>query len=172
MINNDVLRRIRYALDLHDSAIVALCKLGGHDLDPSSVPALLKKEDEEGFLACSNPVLRSFLDGLIIQRRGPKENTGEQQVEQTSPLTNNDILKKLRIALELEEDALLKILDSVHAGITRAKLNALFRKEGHKNYRECGNQFLRSFLKGLTLHLREHLREQHPQSRPKGQESP
>jgi uncharacterized protein YehS (DUF1456 family) len=89
-------------------------------------------------------------------------------VEQTSPLTNNDILKKLRIALELEEDALLKILESAHAGITRAKLNALFRKEGHKNYRECGNQFLRSFLKGLTLHLRE----QQPQSRPKGQESP
>jgi len=168
MINNDVLRRIRYALDLHDSAIVALCKLGGHDLDPSSIPALLKKEEEDGFLTCTNPVLRSFLDGLIIDRRGPRENTSEQQVEQTSPLTNNDILKKLRIALELEEDALLKILESAHAGITRAKLNALFRKEGHKNYRECGNQFLRSFLKGLTLHLRE----QHPQSRPKGQESP
>ncbi|MDP2816034.1 MAG: DUF1456 family protein, partial [Rectinemataceae bacterium] len=71
-------------------------------------------------------------------------------------ITNNIILKKLRIALELKEDALLEILELAHAtGITKAKLSALFRKEGHKNYKECGNQFLRSFLKGLAIRFRD-----------------
>jgi len=154
MNNNDILRGIRYALDLPDSAIGALCKLGGRDLNKSSVAALLKKEGEEGFLACSDPVLGAFLDGLIIQQRGPRENNAEK-TSIPSPLTNNVILKKLRIALELQEDTLLKILETADTGITRARLNALFRKEGHKNYRECGNQFLRSFLKGLALYLRE-----------------
>lgn len=158
MNNNDILRGIRYALDLPDSTIATLCKQGGYDLDKSSVAALLKKEGEEGFLACSDAVLRAFLDGLIIQQRGPRENHAEQTNIPSpipSPLTNNVILKKLRIALELQEDTLLKILETADTGITKARLNALFRKEGHKNYKECGNQFLRSFLKGLALHLRE-----------------
>jgi len=154
MNNNDILRGIRYALDLPDSTIATLCKQGGHNLDKSSVAALLKKEGEEGFLACSDAVLAAFLDGLIIQQRGPRENNAEQ-TSTPSPLTNNVILKKLRIALELQEDTLLKILETADTGITKAKLNALFRKEGHKNYKECGNQFLRSFLKGLAIHFRE-----------------
>ncbi|MBU3982978.1 MAG: DUF1456 family protein [Proteobacteria bacterium] len=49
----------------------------------------------------------------------------------------------------------LEILGLAHATITKAKLSALFRKEGHKNYKECGNQFLRSFLKGLTICFRD-----------------
>lgn len=180
MNNNDILRRIRYALDLHEKSILEACRLGGHDLKNSALPphpsreqitevehdktaqklppwmvvaGLLKKEEEEGFVACSDQVLQSFLDGLIIQRRGLKEDTNGQEKTEP-PLTNNLILKKLRIALELQEDTILEILSLAHAGITRASLNALFRKEGHKNYKECGNQFLRSFLKGLAIYLR------------------
>ena len=165
MTNNDTLRRIRYALDLPDATIVEICKLGGHDLEKSSIAALLKKEEEEGYLACSDLVMGSFLDGLIIHKRGPKENKVDQE-DAASPITNNIILKKLRIALELKEDALLEILELANAGITKAKLSALFRKEGHKNYKECGNQFLRSFLKGLTIRFRD----QRDDSRPVRQE--
>ena len=168
MTNNDTLRRIRYALDLPDATIVEICKLGGHDLEKSSIAALLKKEEEEGYLACSDLVMGSFLDGLIIHKRGPKENKADQE-DAASPITNNIILKKLRIALELKEDALLEILELAHAGITKAKLSALFRKEGHKNYKECGNQFLRSFLKGLTIRFRDQ-RDQRDDSRPVRQE--
>ena len=110
-------------------------------------------------------VMGSFLDGLIIHKRGRKENKADQE-DIASPLTNNIILKKLRIALELKEDALLEILELAHASITKAKLSALFRKEGHKNYKECGNQFLRSFLKGLAIRYRE----QRDESRPERQE--
>ena len=162
MTNNDILRRIRHALDINDATIVEICKLGGHDLEKSSVAALMKKEEEEGYLACSNLVMGSFLDGLIIQKRGHKEKNADQE-NVASLITNNIILKKLRIALELKEDALLEILELAHASITKAKLSALFRKEGHKNYKECGNQFLRSFLKGLTIHLRDTSRPESPE---------
>jgi uncharacterized protein YehS (DUF1456 family) len=163
MTNNDIIRRIRYALDLHDTKIVELCRLGGHDLAETSVADLLKKEEEEGYKACSDQIMTSFLDGLIIDRRGCKENAPIQAAV-ASPITNNIILKKLRIALELQEDDLLTILKLANAtGITKAKMSALFRKEGHKNYKECGNQFLRSFLKGLTLRQRESSRPARPE---------
>ena len=158
MTNNDILRRIRYALDLHDTTIIEICRLGGHELDKSSVTALLKKEEEEGYLACDELVMNAFLDGLILQKRGQKEDKAEQK-DVPSSITNNIVLKKLRIALELKEEALLEILELAHAGITKAKLSALFRKEGHKNYKECGNQFLRSFLKGLTIRYRDQRNE-------------
>lgn len=162
MTNNDILRRIRYALDIHDTNIVEICRLGGLELEKSSVTSLLKKEEEEGFLACSDQVISSFLDGLIIQNRGHKENKPDPG-EVTSTITNNIVLKKLRIALELKEDALLEILELAHASITKAKLSALFRKEGHKNYKECGNQFLRSFLKGLAIRFRDQKNTSRPE---------
>jgi len=154
MTNNDIIRRIRYALDINDTAIVDICRLGGLELERSEVTSLLKKEEEEGFSACSDLIISSFLDGLIIQNRGHKENMAAPETA-VSPITNNIVLKKLRIALELKEEDLLEILELAHAAITKAKLSALFRKEGHKNYKECGNQFLRSFLKGLALRNRD-----------------
>lgn len=69
-------------------------------------------------------------------------------------MTNNDILKKLRVALSLRDDEIIAILKLVDFNISRSELSAFFRKEGHPNYRECGDQVLRNFLNGLVLHLR------------------
>ena len=69
-------------------------------------------------------------------------------------MTNNDILKKLRVALSLRDDDILKILELVDFKISKSELSAFFRKEGHPNYRECGDQVLRNFLNGLVIHLR------------------
>lgn len=154
MTNNDILRRLRYALDLPDSAMLEICRLGGQQLERTQLSALLKKEEEDGSAQCPAPILMAFLDGLILQKRGQRKGQ-TQAPEPTSAITNNTILKKLRIALELQEDDLLAILSLSGADITRAKLNALFRKEGHRNFKECGNQFLRSFLTGLALYLRK-----------------
>lgn len=95
MTNNDIIRRIRYALDLHDTKIIELCRLGGHDLEKISVTNILKKEEEEGYTACSDQVITSFLDGLIIDRRGYKTDQPGQPVQAavTLPITNNIILK-------------------------------------------------------------------------------
>ena len=69
-------------------------------------------------------------------------------------MTNNDILKKLRVALHLRNDEIIEILNLVDFKVTQSELGALFRKEDHPNYRECGDQLLRNFLNGLIIHMR------------------
>ena len=69
-------------------------------------------------------------------------------------MTNNDILKKLRVALKLRDDDIVKILELVDFRISKSELGALFRKEDHPKYMECGEQILRNFLNGLVIHLR------------------
>ena len=69
-------------------------------------------------------------------------------------LTNNDILKKLRVALELRDDDIIKILKLENFEITKTELSAIFRKDDHPNYRPCGDQLLRNFLNGLVTYKR------------------
>jgi uncharacterized protein YehS (DUF1456 family) len=69
-------------------------------------------------------------------------------------LTNNDILKKLRVALELKDDDIVHILKLAEFEVTKSELTALFRKPDHPNYKECGDQLLRNFLNGLVTYKR------------------
>jgi len=69
-------------------------------------------------------------------------------------MTNNDILKKLRVALHLRNDEIIEIMKLVDFKVTASELGAIFRKEDHPNYKECGDQFLRNFLNGLIIHMR------------------
>tara|TARA_R110002051_G_scaffold100879_4_gene171389 strand:- start:30701 stop:31117 length:417 start_codon:yes stop_codon:yes gene_type:complete len=69
-------------------------------------------------------------------------------------MTNNDVLKKLRVALMLRDDEIVEILSLVDFKISKAELGAFFRKEDHPNYMECGDQILRNFLNGLVIHFR------------------
>jgi uncharacterized protein YehS (DUF1456 family) len=143
-----VLRSIRYALNLDDSTMIEIFRTGGHDLDAAVLSGFLKKEDERGQIECSDKILGAFLDGLIIHKRGRKETRPENMIH--GALTNNDILKKLRIALELKEEDMLAVLKSGDVDISKSELTALFRKKGHKHYKDCGDQFLRYFFKGLA----------------------
>ncbi len=69
-------------------------------------------------------------------------------------MTNNDIFKKLRVALMMRDDEIVDILKLVDFKISKSELGAFFRKEDHPNYMECGDQVLRNFLNGLVIHLR------------------
>ncbi len=69
-------------------------------------------------------------------------------------MTNNDIFKKLRVALQLRDDQIVEIMQLVDFRITKSELGAIFRAEDHENYVECGDQILRNFLNGLVIHLR------------------
>ena len=153
MNNNDILRRIRYALDFTDAQIVAVFGLGGKTLTEKAVRTFMVNEDDEGPGYCSDAILGCFLDGLIIERRGPP-SAGRSAPQFSRTLTNNAKLKKLRIALNLHEDAMLAILKAGGHSMSRGELTALFRKPQHKHYRECGDQVLRKFLDGLTERLR------------------
>ena len=139
---------------MNDSTMIEIFKLADHEIGQTILTGLLKKEDEEGFVNCGDVVLGYFLDGLILYKRGRKEMKRGETRRSDSRLTNNIILKKLRIALELKEDDMLAVLKLAEVDISKSELSALFRKEGHKNYKECGDQFLRKFLKGLFIRYR------------------
>ncbi|WP_350582431.1 DUF1456 family protein [Pseudomonas sp. HY2-MNA-CIBAN-0224] len=152
MIHNDVLRSVRYMLDISDNKVVEIIKLGGLNVTKADIETYLKKDEEEGFVRCPDNVMAHFLDGLVIFKRGKDDSRPAQPVE--LPVTNNIILKKLRVAFELKEDDMHAILKSVDFPVSKPELSALFRKFGHNNYRTCGDQLLRNFLKGLTLRVR------------------
>ena len=69
-------------------------------------------------------------------------------------MTNNDIFKKLRVAHKLKDQDIINILKLVDFRVSKSELNALFQREDHPNYVECGDQILRNFLNGLIIHLR------------------
>jgi uncharacterized protein YehS (DUF1456 family) len=152
MINNDVLRSVRYMLDLSDAKLVAILALADYPVEQANVAAYLKKDEEPGYLECPDPVLGHFLDGLVIHRRGKNEQAPERAPE--TRLNNNVVLKKLRVAFELKEQDLHEILSAVGFPVSKPELSALFRKPGHHNFRKCGDQLLRNFLKGLTQRIR------------------
>jgi uncharacterized protein YehS (DUF1456 family) len=154
MINNDILRAIRYMLDLSDARVVEIVQLAdpGCALDKAAAQAYLKKEGEEGYAECPNPILARFLDGLVIFRRGRDENAPARPLEKR--VTNNVVLKKLRVAFELKDVDMHQILESAGFPVSKPELSALFRQPDHKNFKLCGDQLLRNFMKGLTLRLR------------------
>jgi len=154
MINNDVLRAVRYMLDLSDARVAAIIQLAEPSLVLSrdEVQALLKKEGEAGGVECSNRVLALFLDGLVVDRRGRDASRPPRPLEKH--VTNNVVLKKLRVAFELRDVDMHQILAAAGFPISKPEMSALFRQSAHKNFRPCGDQLLRNFLKGLTLRLR------------------
>ncbi|PZP23600.1 MULTISPECIES: DUF1456 family protein [Pseudomonas] len=152
MMNNDVLRSLRYMLDVSEPKLVKICQLADYRVSIEDMAAYLKKDDEEGFQPCSDEVMAHFLDGLVFYKRGKDESRPRLPVEKR--ITNNAILKKLRVAFELRDEDMHAILEAAELPMGKAELSALFRKPGHNNYRECGDQVLRNFLRGLTLRVR------------------
>ena len=147
---NDVLRRLRYALDLRDEQMAEMMNHVDVPVTPQHVYRLLLPELHEDAVECSPWELERALDGLILARRGPPDPTRPWPPSVGYGLTNNDILKKLRIAMKFRDQDMLRVLIAGGLPVSAAELSALFRNRGHKHYRECGDQLLRSFLKGLA----------------------
>ena len=151
MTNNDFLRRLRYALNIKDNVMVQIFKKGKIVRTREDVIDYLKKDIDEGFKKLNNNDLIAFLDGLIIQKRGKREDgTPIPQVKVTKNNLNNILLRKLRIALSFKSYDMIKIFKLGGVEISEGELSALFRSEDHKNYKECGDKYIRVFLMGLT----------------------
>ena len=154
MIHNDILRRIRYALALNDQQMLAIFAEVDYEVSVSYLKSILKKEDEDGFVLCRDTVLSLFLDGLIISRRGRRDGEQPKPLPAKTILSNNEILKKLRIALAYKDQEMLAVLKAGGMTLSKSELSALFRQKGHGNYKACGDQLLRKFLTGLSATLR------------------
>ena len=155
MNNNDTLRMFRYALDLSDKAMLELFQLSDYALDRTDLDAFLKREEEEGCIICSDHVVELFFDGLILQRRGPQKNPPAEPKAPAPKLNNNEVLKKIKIALQLTSEDMQVILLSAGMALSKSEFNALLQRKSHKNYKLCGDQVLRNFLKGLALKYRK-----------------
>ena len=130
--------------------MIQIFRESGREVGQSTIAALLKTEAEDGYIPCSDPILGFFLDGLIVHKRGRQEGTPVSAAQPAASLTKNAIVKKLRVALDLKEEDLVSILKTAGIEISKNDLSALFRKEGNKHYKECSDQILKGFLKGLA----------------------
>ncbi len=151
MTNNDILRRIRYIFDFSDTKMVAIFGLVDHPVTQGQIDAWLKKEDDPAYQKCSDTQLATFLNGLINAKRGKKEGP---QPALEKRLTNNIIFRKLKIALNLKAEEVLAILALADMRISKHELSAFFRRPDHKHYRDCKDQILRCFIKGMQLKYR------------------
>lgn len=80
-------------------------------------------------------------------------------------LSNNDILKKLRVALQLRDDDIIEILSLVDFKISKSELGAFFRKEDNPKYMPLQDQILRYFLNGLVIYKRGPMDEKPSQNK-------
>lgn len=161
MRNDDVLKSISYTLNLKKPDIAEIAKLRGYEPSRDEVEEIFADEKEVETTIDGRKVEKDishefaahFLDGLIIHKRGRQEGKKPPPVEM--PVTNNTVLKKLRIAFKLREDDIITLLEDQGFTISKTELSALFRAENHRNYRPCGDQLLRYFLKGLAEKYRK-----------------
>ncbi len=151
MNQNDILRRLRYTLDLDDSKMIALFSLVEHEVTRAQISNWLKKDDDPDYQQLSDPELANFLNGLIIDKRGKKDGPVPGPEKQ---LNNNTIFAKLKIAFNLKAEDTLAILAMNDYTLSKHELSAFFRKPGHKHFQACKDQVLRNFLKGLQLKYR------------------
>ncbi|CNT70716.1 Protein of uncharacterised function (DUF1456) [Salmonella enterica subsp. enterica serovar Bovismorbificans] len=152
MLSNDILRSVRYILKANNTDLARILALGNVDATLEQIAIWLRKEEEEGFQRCPDIVLSSFLNGLIYEKRGKDEAAPALTAERR--INNNIVLKKLRIAFSLKTDDILAILTGQLFRVSMPEITAMMRAPDHKNFRECGDQFMRYFLRGLAA--REH----------------
>lgn len=152
MINNDMLRRLRFSFEYNDKKMQSIFALADCKITHEQLHAWLKKEDDSGFILLPDKNFAYFLDGMIYLHRGKKEDM-VRAPEKT--LTNNIILTKLKIALNLKAEEIIELMEKVNFSISKPELSAMFRKTEHQHYRKCGDQFLRNFLKAIQLKYRE-----------------
>jgi uncharacterized protein YehS (DUF1456 family) len=152
MNNNDTLRRLRYTFDISDSEMIALFASAEKEVTREQVCNWLKPEDDPDVQPIYDIDLASFLNGFINQKRGKKD--GPQPKPEKS-LSNNIVLRKLKIALNLKDDDMMEIFDLVKLRVSKHELSAFFRSPEQKQYRLCKDQFLRNFLHGLQIKYRD-----------------
>lgn len=167
MLSNDVFRRLRYTLNLRNRETAELCARGGLEVSEDDIQSYLLRDDEEGFVECSTGVLTAFLDGLIVHLRGEREAKAGAAPKRVMAHNNNRVLRKLRIAFDLKDEDMMRLLELGGFSMSKPELSALFRAEKHKHFRKCGDQVLRYFIVGLTKERRPEVSPE-----PEGQDEP
>ncbi len=155
MTNSDILRRLRFVFNFNDDMMMKLFEFGGKEVSRVEVSNWLKKDDDEDFVGIYDKDLATFLNGLIIDRRGKREGP---QPKPEKTLNNNIILRKLKIALAFKDEHIVDTLAKANIRASKHEINAFFRKETQSQYRKCKDQFLRNFIYGLQVKFRPEMK--------------
>ena len=148
MTKNSIFRRIRFIYNFSDQDMINIFKLVGVVVNRTQIIRWLNKEDHEDYLDMKDEELAAFMNGFIILKRGKKD--GPLPIAEKE-LTNNMIFRKMRIALNLIDEDIIKILASVETRISKHELSAFFRNPSKRQYVPCNNQMLRNFFQGLEV---------------------
>lgn len=151
MTNNDILRNLRYIFNYSDLVVHDIFKLAGKTVAEDEQFSWFTKGEKAKAMADQD--LAYFLNGLIVHHRGKRD---DKPMTAEEMLTNNIILRKIKIALNLKDFEILDILDKADFQLGKHELSAFFRKPGQRQYRLCKDQVLRNFLFGLKLKYRDH----------------
>ena len=152
MINNEVLKRIRYILALNEENLLSIFEAADSPVSAGQLNSWFAKDGSTEYQKINDFELATFLDGLINVKRGKKEGA---QPEPEKKITNNIILRKLKIAFDMKNDDVLEVLDLDGFQISKHELSALFRKKDHKHFRVCKDEVLIHFLTGLKIRHRD-----------------
>lgn len=151
MTTNDILRRIRYAFDFKNQEMLDMFLSGGIGLKLFDVKAMLHKDEDDLFREATHRELAGFLNGLINLKRGKREGA---QPEPEDTLTNNIVLRKLKIAMNWRDEDIIETLMLGDMRFGKHELSALFRKPTHTHYRLCKDQLIRKLLIGMHKRYR------------------
>ena len=130
--------------------MIELFSLADHEVQLEDVLSWLKKIDDPLLVPISDRELAIFLNGLIIEKRGKRDGP---MPEPEDSLSNNMILQKLKIALNLTSNDVLELFNAINKNLSKHELSAFFRKPNHRSYRPCLDQYLRNFLGALHARL-------------------
>ncbi|UUA74478.1 DUF1456 family protein [Cellvibrio sp. QJXJ] len=155
MRTNDIFRKITQSLTLGNLQIQQLFALSAIDLNDKEIANLLKTDYQPGFEPMPDYVLLIFLNNLIEQQRGKKNDAEQEVIEKHAKISNNDVLKKLRIAYNLHEQQVRDALKLTTIELTKSDLAALFRKPGHVHFKACDDELVLDFIEGLGLLLQQ-----------------
>ncbi|WP_353805772.1 DUF1456 family protein [Desulfobacter sp.] len=149
MTNNDILRRLRYAFDMSEGEMAAIYAHTGTRIPREPVTCWLLQDQDPAFVPCRDKDMARFLNGLIIDRRGTREDGPAPETR----LTNNAILLKLKIALNLRTDEVLELLALGGMSLGKSELTAFFRRPDHRHFRRCNDQVRKRCMNHTFLSL-------------------
>ena len=148
MINNDILRRISTIFELTDEKIRTTFALSQCEISAEQLTNFFKEKDDTAYQEIEDVQFASFLNGLITAQRGPSDGPA-RETEQV--LTNNMIFNKVKIALSLKAEEVIAILELAELSLGKYELSAFFRNVNNKHYKNCSDEVLSAFLKGLKI---------------------
>jgi len=151
MTNNDILRRLRYAFNYNDEKMASIFAHAKYRVSKPMIISWLNKDSDEDFKELADVELANFLNGFITEKRGKKDGPLPQP---ETRLSNNLILKKLKIALNFQSTDMMEVFGLMDVKMSEHELSAFLRNPKQSQYRQLNDQYLRNFLYGLQKKFR------------------